>query len=197
MTKLRISISTFLLVIPALVLSGCSGGSVQPGAEAPAESSSVAYPPAPMVVMEREMTTVDGSTMRLADKRGKVILVNLWATWCAPCIEEMPDLVKMHEELGPQGFEVVGINTETFEGSTIEELDGKVKAFIAEHGLNYQNAYISDGMFDEFAKLSRLAGIPQSFVIDREGKLRGVFAGGGKKNVEKMWETSRKVVSGS
>ena len=199
MKNIKKVIASVLFLNFSMALSGCSSFKppTGPAAEAPTDSAAVAYPPAPLAIMDREMTMVDGSKMKLADKRGKVLLVNLWATWCAPCIEEMPDLVKMHEELGPQGFEVIGINTETTEGSIIEELDARIKAFIGEHSLSYANGYMPEGMFDEFAKLSKLAGIPQSIIVDREGKLRGVFAGGGKKNVDKMWETSRKVVAGN
>lgn len=187
-------------VILAVLVAAAFGVScnvkLSPGPADAGIEGGVVYPPAPSAILERKVAMVDGSEMALTEKRGKVLLVNLWATWCGPCIEEMPALIRMQEEFGPQGFEVVGLNTETTEGLTVEQLGPKVKSFIEEQGLNYPNGYIAEGMFDEFAKLSKLAGIPQSIIIDREGRLRGVFAGGGEKNIAKMRETAEKVLGG-
>jgi thiol-disulfide isomerase/thioredoxin len=185
-------LSVFVLGFAASCGGGDQGSDGSGGSRG--DTGAVVYPPAPASIMEPELTAVDGSKFSLSGRKGKVLLVNLWATWCGPCIEEMPDLVKMQEELGPKGFEVIGINTETNEGFTVEELKPKIDDFIVEHRLNYPNAFIVEGMFDEFVKLSKLPAIPQSIVVDREGRLRGVFTGGGAKNVAKMRETAEKVV---
>src|SRR6185295_12016421 len=63
-------------------------------------------------VLAAKLKTAKGGTMSLSDYSGKVMLVNLWATWCGPCRNEIPELVKTHKEFGPKGFEIIGLSTE-------------------------------------------------------------------------------------
>src|SRR5215472_9271975 len=71
----------------------------------------------PANVREASLKTVSGGTMKLSDYSGKVVLVNLWATWCGPCRLETPELVKLHKEYHSKGVELVGLSTEDPEGS--------------------------------------------------------------------------------
>jgi peroxiredoxin len=105
------------------------------------------------------LTDLQGKTWALRQLKGKVVLVNFWATWCPPCRKEMPDLNTLYQRFKDQGFVILAISD--------EEAD-KVKPFIAERNISYPV------MLDPRRKVNELFqvdGIPKSFVYDREGKL--------------------------
>ena len=135
------------------------------------------------------MRHLDGSTSTVAQRKGKVVLVNMWATWCGPCREEMPELIKMQNEHGPKGFEVVGLNVD-------DEPEDMVRDFVNEMNLNYTITWGNEDMIKAMMRLSRSEAIPQSFLIDRDGNLRGVFRGAGPREIAKMKENVAKVVDG-
>ncbi len=109
-------------------------------------------------------------------------MINLWATWCGPCIKEMPELIAMQEKYGDKGFKVVGLNTD-------DESAEAVKAFVEKQKLNYKIGWATQEVMKEFFKVSELPGIPQSIIVNRNGNMTGVFRGGGPEVVEKMVET--------
>jgi len=146
------------------------------------------YPPVPAAVASAAIKNLDGTTYTVADKKGKVILLNLWATWCSPCRGEMPELVKMQNQFGDKDFEVIGLNTDDEPASVINSFRDQMK-------LNYTLVWGDTALQGELLKISKFPGIPQSFLIDREGRLRGVFTGGSPKTVGQMAETVGNVVS--
>jgi thiol-disulfide isomerase/thioredoxin len=157
-------------------------------AEAPPEKKKINYPPAPSAIMQADVKNLDGTNFKLQDKKGKVVLVNLWATWCGPCIGEMPHLVEMQEKYRDKGFEIIGLNTD-------DESKADIEAFAAKQKLNYQLGWADGTMMNEFVKVTKLAAIPQSLLINREGQLTGVFTGGGPKVIGQMKETVEKIVN--
>ena len=198
----------YLLTVSAILLvsitgfSGCSNqASTQKNAPAAdvgaantssspdnTASKSSEYPPAPSAVAQSEIKTLDNSTFKIEDKKGKVLLLNLWATWCGPCRAEMPHLNEMQENYRDKNFEIIGLNVDD---ETVEQ----IKPFAEEMKLNYTLAWADDKMNDELLKFSKFGGIPQSFLIDRNGNMRGVFVGGSKKVIDKMMETVESVVN--
>lgn len=102
---------------------------------------------------------LQGKPWHLRDLKGKVVLVNFWATWCPPCRKEMPDLQALYDKYKDQGFLVLSISDEEI---------GKVSPFIAERKIRYP-VLIDPGrkVNDAFV----VEGIPKSFVYDREGKM--------------------------
>ncbi len=146
------------------------------------------YPPIPAALAQTEIKKIDDSTFKLEDKKGNVLLLNLWATWCGPCRGEMPHLVEMEEKYKAKNFEVIGLNTDN---ESVEDIND----FAKEMKLNYLMAYADQAMYRELLSISKFQGIPQSFLIDREGRLRGVFLGGGPKVIGTMKETVEKVVN--
>jgi thiol-disulfide isomerase/thioredoxin len=106
--------------------------------------------------------TLDGQTMSSADWRGKVVLVNFWATWCGPCRAEVPDLVKLQDKYRDQ-LVVLGISED--DGPTAVDL---VKKFADEHKINYTLAMTSDELQTVFPGVVAL---PTSFMLEREGRI--------------------------
>ena len=187
----------FALSIVFSSLTGCSNtASTQKGpiveTSAPSspesETKKTDYPAAPVGIIQADIADLEGSSFKLEGKKGKVVLVNLWATWCGPCRAEMPELVAMQEKYKDKDFEVIGLNADDEGVEEIKEFADKMK-------LNYQLGYANNRLRSEFIKVTQLAGIPQSILINREGQLRGVFTGGGEKVVNKMKETVDKAVS--
>jgi thiol-disulfide isomerase/thioredoxin len=114
----------------------------------------------------------DGKAMTLADLKGRMVLLNLWATWCAPCRKEMPALDKLQSELGGADFEVVTINIDQ------RNLE-RPKAFLAEIGVT-KLAYYADPsakIFQQLRAVDRAVGMPTTILIDAEGCELGYLAG--------------------
>jgi thiol-disulfide isomerase/thioredoxin len=114
----------------------------------------------------------DGKPLKIKDLAGKVVLMNLWATWCAPCRAEMPALDRLQGELGGKDFEVVAINIDT------NRLD-RPKAFLNEVGVSKLSYYQDQSatIFAELKKAGKAFGMPTTLLIDKEGCELGVMAG--------------------
>ncbi len=156
-----------------------SGNSTAPAntTDAPPEKKKINYPPAPSAIMTADIKNLDGTTFKLQDKKGKVVLINLWATWCGPCVAEMPHIVEMQDKFKDKGFEVIGLDSDG-------EPKDDIEAFASKQKLNYQLGWADEALVGEFIKVSRLQGIPQSLLINRDGQLTGVFTGGGANTVD-------------
>jgi thiol-disulfide isomerase/thioredoxin len=108
----------------------------------------------------------DGKPMTLADRSGKTVLLNLWATWCFPCREEMPALNALQKELGSDKFEVIAVNVDTGD-------DAKPKKFLAETGIDTLGYYRDNtlSLFNELKTRGLALGLPVTLLIDAEGCL--------------------------
>ena len=159
--------------------------------------SSVAaeYPPLQSALADEEFEQMDGSKFTVSSKKGKVLLLNIWGIWCGPCRAEMPELVKMQDQYGAQGFEVVGINIGDEDGET-ENMDA-IKKFVGQQKLNYTIARSTDpaATTKAFHAITQKSVVPQSLLVDREGRLRGVFSGYGGNVISSMKESVDKVVT--
>jgi len=153
-----------------------------------AKKNSPHYRPLEKAVDQADMKNLDGTTFKVADKRGKVLLLNMWATWCGPCRSEMPTLVKMQDEHRERGFEVIGLNTD-------EEPVDAINKFAGDMKLNYTLVWADTALQASLLRISKFPGIPQSFIIDREGNLRGVFRGANPADVKKMEELIGMIVN--
>lgn len=122
--------------------------------------------PAPNLVA----TDLQGQPVALEDLRGKVVLLNVWATWCPPCREEMPSMQRLAEKLGPEGLEVVAVSIDAEAGTRDPggRPGGDVAAFAREYGLTFPIWRDPSG---EVQQTYRTTGVPESFVIDRQGTI--------------------------
>jgi thiol-disulfide isomerase/thioredoxin len=107
--------------------------------------------------------TADGQRQKLADYRGKVLVIDFYATWCAPCRESIPHLVTLQNQLGVRGVQIVGLNV----GGADDRV--KVAQFARDLGINYPLGFPDQALTDFF--LSDDQTIPQTFVFGREGQL--------------------------
>lgn len=124
----------------------------------------------PAAIAEAEMRAVSGSPIKLSDYAGKVLIVNLWATWCGPCRQETPELVKLHKEFRSQGLEVVGLSTEDPDDSA-----DSVREFVHNYNVDYRVGW--SGPQVAIALMQGRDAIPQSFVIARDGRVLKRFVG--------------------
>jgi thiol-disulfide isomerase/thioredoxin len=108
----------------------------------------------------------DGAKMTLADRAGKVLLVNLWATWCFPCREEMPALNALQKEMGSETFEVVAINVDTGD-------DAKPRKFMSETGVDALGYYRENtlDLFNDVKARGLALGLPVTLLVDSDGCL--------------------------
>ena len=110
--------------------------------------------------------TIDGRTIRFSDYRGKVLVVDFWATWCPPCQQETPELVRIANQLGPRGVEVLGLHIDDRGRSS----QTAIRGFIRQFGIPYTVGLATDEMF--VAYLGREDdSIPQTLVFGRDGRL--------------------------
>ncbi len=115
---------------------------------------------------ELRLPLAGGGQVSLDQYRGKVVLVNFWATWCGPCRDEMPVFERAHQTHGPQGLVVLGVD--------VQERDAQVLAFLREVGATFPSAIDTTG---EAARVWRATGLPMTFLIDRHGIVRDVRVG--------------------
>ncbi|HZI48416.1 MAG TPA: TlpA disulfide reductase family protein [Pyrinomonadaceae bacterium] len=125
-------------------------------------------------IRQTKVKTIDGGSVKLADFKNKVVVVNLWATWCGPCRMEMPDLVKLNNEYKSRGLVVIGVATTYNER---DNLDG-VKEFVKAQKVDYKVLW-DDGTLAQplVQSVNGRNNIPQSFVISRDGKITKHFTG--------------------
>jgi peroxiredoxin len=121
---------------------------------------------------EFTLTDANGSPVKLSDYRGKVVLLNFWATWCGPCALEIPWFIEFQQDYKSRGFEVLGISMDD---------DGwaAIKPYVAEHKMNYRVLLGNDSVSQLYGGVDAL---PTSFVIDREGRIASVHVGLAGKN---------------
>jgi peroxiredoxin len=107
---------------------------------------------------------LDGTEFTLSETTGQVRLLDFWATWCAPCREELPMLQRLNETYGPQGFAMIAISDEDPE---------QIRKFVEDQGITYRNLVDSGDVAEEFLVL----GLPTGLLIDRDGRIVERFVG--------------------
>jgi thiol-disulfide isomerase/thioredoxin len=117
----------------------------------------------PLLLPEARFIDEQGQEMTLADFRGKYLLLNIWATWCSPCREEMPALNRLQEKMGGAGFEVMPISIDSYNTNGIN----LVKEFYLKYKLNNLGVYLDSS--GELSSSLNVIGVPTTLLIDPEG----------------------------
>jgi glutathione peroxidase-family protein len=170
-TPLRI-VSTLIVLamLAAFGVSSCNSNDPAPRTK-PATAGNDATPLLPAVVLDTEMKSANGDPIKISNYAGKVVLVNLWATWCGPCRNETPELVKLYKEYQDRGFEIVGLSTEDPVAS-----EQSVQQFVREYNVDYHVGWATREVAIALMQGGR-GSIPQSFIVTRDGRVAKRFIG--------------------
>lgn len=109
------------------------------------------------------MPTLDGKELKISDLRGKVVLIDFWATWCAPCVAELPTLKRAHEKFADKGLVIVGIS--------FDEKAETARKFADKRGLSWPQAWVKGAEKSELAKLYGVEAVPATFLVSPSGKV--------------------------
>ena len=164
-TPLRLvtTVIAFGLLV-AIGVSSCNSN------DAPTKTTANRANTLPRQVLEAENRAASGAPIKLGDYSGKVLLVNLWATWCGPCRMETPELVRLHKEFQSRGVEMIGLSTENPDASA-----RSVSDFVREFNVDYQIGWATPEVAQ--IMMQGRTSIPQSFIIARDGRVVRRFIG--------------------
>jgi thiol-disulfide isomerase/thioredoxin len=121
--------------------------------------------------LELKFTAVDGKAFDLASLQGKVVLIDFWATWCGPCVAELPNVIKAYQELHPKGFEIVGIS--------LDQDKEKLLAFVKEKGMEWPQYFDGKGWQNEISTKYGISSIPAMWLVNKKGLVVSTNARGG------------------
>ena len=139
-----------LITLVLLLAAGTAGAALAPKAQAP----------------DFTLRSLEGNNMRLAEQRGRVVLVNFWATWCGPCKQEMPHLNRLYDKYRNSGFVLLGVN--------VDEDARQAAGTASRLGVKFPVLFDAD---KAVSKLYDLQSMPATVLIDRDGKVRYLHRG--------------------
>jgi cytochrome c biogenesis protein CcmG, thiol:disulfide interchange protein DsbE len=152
-------IAAILIVAAVIFLLQGKDALFKPSPKSPLQSGM----PAP----DFALPGMDGNRVRLSDYRGKVVFLNIWATWCPPCREEMPSMETLYGELKGEGLEILAVSIDA-SGTNV------VAPFIKKNRLSFPVLLDPAGTIKN---LYRTTGVPESFIINREGQIEQIVIG--------------------
>ena len=120
-----------------------------------------------------DLKKLSGGRARLSDYRGKVVILDFWATWCPPCLKEIPDFVELQNKYGDKGLAILGLSLD-------QDPKRVLAPFVKKYQMNYP-VLLTDGKVERI--YGGITGIPTTFVIDRKGEIYKRYVGFRSKNV--------------
>ncbi|MDX2040878.1 MAG: TlpA disulfide reductase family protein [Acidobacteriota bacterium] len=165
---------SFIVLTTVLFVAGCGNAAApRPMSESEPSAAAAKKPDANQEAISKvqdvPIAKLDGSTFKLEDYRGQVLVVDFWATYCGPCVKQAPELSAMYQKYKDRGLMLVGLTSDP------KSDQGKVEEFVKKVGINYQIGYDNSWISEAFLKGSEddtgSPPIPQLFVISRNGKV--------------------------
>lgn len=153
---LRPGIKSALIVLAAAAAVGVGVYSYRHAQESGTVSATAKHRPAP----DFTLPLIDGGQLHLSSYRGKVVLLDFWATWCVPCREEIPHFVELQQRYGGAGLQIIGVS--------MDDSTDPVRTFYQQFHMNYP---VVMGTADVGAAYGGVLGLPIAFLIDREGRI--------------------------
>ena len=167
----------FLLLIGLLIFIGCSSESSKSDTNSQAKDTGAVTEPvkqldpysATLYPAKKEakaqdftVSLVNGDTFKLSEQQGKVVIMNIWATWCAPCHDETPDFVDLYNQYKEQGLVILGVSID-------EQGKSVVKPFMEKYEVNYPMVIDDGSIMDKYGPTM---GIPTTYIINKKGNLQ-------------------------
>ncbi len=148
----------FSALVLATLLSPAPGMAQTRKAEKPAGTDLLNKP------LSISFTSVDGKATSVSGLKGKVVLIDFWATWCGPCVREIPNVKAAYDNLHPKGFEIVGISFD-------KDKEALTK-FVAQHKMTWPQYFDGKGWENDFGRKFNIRSIPTMWLVDKKGNLR-------------------------
>ncbi len=148
-------IRLIFIIVLALTAATTRGGELKP-----VTAASLGTDPTPGMVFEIELEALDGRRVRLSDHRGKVIVLNFWASWCFPCRYEMPHLQAIHERFEDRGLTVIAV--------AVDDELAAARAFQQRYQFSFPMLFDGAG---ESKRALGVEGVPETYILDRQGDL--------------------------
>lgn len=159
MTKqktVRLGLAAFVALASINLAAPLSAGELKVGTKAPAW----------------KLNGLDGKAVQSSDFKGKVVVFNFWATWCGPCVREIPDFVEVQKEFKDKGVVFIGVSVDS--PAAEKKTTAKVKAFVEKMKINYPIVWGDKKVDKDYGGIT---GIPQTYVIDKKGVIRASHLG--------------------
>ncbi len=153
-------------------LPACGGDSGEQAPRDEKRAASQVQSPVPRLAPDVAFVSLDGEAIRLADHRGKVVIVDFWATWCGPCRLEIPHFIALQNEFGPRGLQIIGV--------AVKDREDNVRLFAERSGMNYPTAMGDDAAVAAFGGFTS---IPTTFVVAPDGTIAACLTGYQEKQV--------------